>query len=103
MTQTIEEIGFENVNEISRRALATLFYPGRKLRLIDCYTGRCDQPRTVVEQKSFGYVMARADGKQSEMRFKKGDYILAKGCGNGYYEVSVIDSEDRVAAKYELL
>lgn len=93
----------EALNKLTRRELQTLFYVGRKLRLVDCYLGKTDKARTVKEQKSYGYVMATDDGRASYMRFEPGNYILGKTCGNGYYEIGIYDSDDKLAAKYELL
>jgi len=95
---------YETLNKLTKRDLQSLFYVGRRLRLKDCYMGVVkNQERTVKEQKSYGYIMTCEDGRDSYMRFEPGNYILGKTCGNGYYEIGIYDSDDRLAAKYELL
>src|SRR5258706_13450419 len=71
---------------LSRRELQTLFYVGRKLELIGCYTGPVvNASRTVKEQKSFGYIMTKDDGRPSWMRFEPGNVIIGVSAGNGFY------------------
>lgn len=93
----------EEMQKLSRRDLHSVFYVGRKLRLVDCYLGKTDQLRTVAEQRSFGYVMEREDGRKSEMRLSAGDTILGSTFSLGYTHISIIDAQDKLAAKYELL
>jgi hypothetical protein len=95
----------ESLNKLSKRELQSLFYVGRKLRLKDCYLGAVtvNQDRTVMAQKSYGYTLLREDGKNTELRFEAGNYILGKTCGNGYYEVAIYDADGTLAVKYELL
>jgi hypothetical protein len=90
--------------KLTRKELKTLFYPGRKMMLIACLIPmREPQPRTVKEQRSFGYVMETAAGKRSEMRHETGQTILGIHEGNGYTEVKIVDENGEVQVHYKLL
>lgn len=90
---------------LSRAELRTLFYVGRKLELVACYVPMAaPSPRTVKEHKSFGYLMAKEDGKESRLDFETGQQILATSdAGNGYTAVRIVDKDGTVAAQYRLL
>jgi hypothetical protein len=92
----------ESVTKLSKRELQAIFHVGRTLRLVDCYCGKTDQLRTVAAHKSFGYVMTREDGKQSEMRLTSGDTILGETFSLGFTYVSIIDRDGKLAARYEV-
>lgn len=92
---------------ISRRELKTLFYVGRKLKLLACYVPMAvPQSRTVKAHRSYGYDMEKPDGKVSRLDFQTGQVIEAYSpAGNGYTEVIISDTNGlgTVAAHYELL
>jgi hypothetical protein len=91
--------------KLSRAELRTLLYVGRKLELIACYMPMsAPQSRTVKAHKSYGYVMAREDGRDSRLDFEKGQTIVGLSAGNGFYEFKVLDADGKtVAAHYKLL
>ena len=93
----------EDTLKLTRNELKTLFYVGRRLRLIDCLVGRCDSLRTVKAHKSFGYEMLREDGKVSRLDFNKGDYIVAESFSCGYSKVMIYNADGQLCAKYEVL
>lgn len=93
----------EDTVKLTRNELKTLFYIGRKLRLIDCLIGPCSKVRTVKAQKSYGYEMLTDEGKTSFLRFDKGDYVVAESFACGYSKVMIFNSDGTLAAKYEVL
>lgn len=90
---------------LSRAELKALFYVGRKLELIACYMSMvAPQSRTVKAQKSFGYLMAKEDGRESRLDFESGQKIIGVSpAGNGFTEVKIVDADGKVAAHYRLL
>ena len=83
--------------KISRNHLKTIFTPGRKLRLTQTLLGPTDEQRIVHEQKSYGYVMLRPDGRYSHLRFEHGEYahLLDK-------TITIHAANGEVSAKYVL-
>ena len=91
-------------NRLSKSELKTLFYVGRKLELIGCYLPMTQaSPRIVKEHKSYGYLMAREDGRESRLDFAAGQQIFGVSAGNGYSEVKIKDADGTLAAHYRLL
>jgi len=91
-------------SKLSKAELRTLLYVGRKLELIACYVPmNAPQSRTVKAQKSFGYVMEKADGSESRLDFETGQSIIGIHAGNGFYEFKIVDREGSTAAHYKLL
>jgi len=90
--------------QLTRSELKTLFHVGRKLELVACYLPIKQQEfRTVQAHRSYGYDMARPDGKISTLRFESGNTIDAQSDGTGFQFVSIIDAQGETAAKYRLL
>jgi hypothetical protein len=90
-------------NKLSKAELRTLFYVGRKLELIACLMPMAaPQARTVKAHKSFGYLMAKDDGRESRLDFEVGQTIVGLSAGNGYYEVKILTADGKVAAHYRL-
>jgi hypothetical protein len=91
--------------KLSRRELATLFYPGRKLELTACYMPmNAPSLRTVKSQHSYGYEMLRENGRSSSLRFETGNSIIGiSPAGNGFTEIKIIDSDGIMAATYRLI
>lgn len=96
----------EDIAQLSRAELKTLFHVGRKVKLVNCLLGvpKVQGIRTVLSQHSYGYRFS-VEGlpDPSYLRFEGGEKVFGISKGAGFERVRIVTNRGEIAVEYELL
>lgn len=98
LESTITGQGVRTETRISRSELRGLFAVGSRWKLVNCLVGPCDRLRVVTKHTSYGFNFD-ADGRESNLRFENGDYIVL-GQRDGKPEITVYSALGELSAQY---